>query len=367
MRHPYAPDRGTTLVLRAGLDEPAAAGAAWRSWLGLGNTVDAAPHHVVRMLPLVHRNLSAHDAGLPERGRLAGLYRRNWYGNQLQLRAAASALAVMRERGVEAMLIKGAALMADAPALAGTRAMWDVDVLVREHAVDVAARALTDSGYAGRLQPPGRRALHAVAFRRDGAQVDLHLRPAHQAMDAGGLWTAAATGRLQGAEVMIPGREDRIVLAALHAMSPHNTTVDWVADVVLTLRGGCDWVRLVERAAAARAAAALGAALEVAGAIGAVAVPVDVGEELAARASAAERALLAVTTARWGSPRAATYLTLADVYRAEAERPSAGGFLAFFADLAGAGGRRALAGRWARRAGARARQRLAGSRPPSRR
>ena len=69
----------------------------------------------------------------PLMGKLKGVYRHTWYGNQLRLRDAAVVLGELHRRGIEPMLLKGAALTLLHYRDFGLRPMEDVDVLVRTH------------------------------------------------------------------------------------------------------------------------------------------------------------------------------------------------------------------------------------------
>src|SRR5262245_43289127 len=98
----------------------------------------------IRLLPLLYRTLErtggGHDALL---GKLKGVYRHAWYGNQLRLRDTAVVLGELQRRGVDAMLLKGAALTLVHYRDHGLRPMEDVDLLVREAQCQSAIAALT--------------------------------------------------------------------------------------------------------------------------------------------------------------------------------------------------------------------------------
>ncbi len=153
----------------------------------------------IRLLPLLYRSLERGGAHHALLGKLKGVYRHAWYGNQLRLRDAAVVLGELRRRGIEPMLLKGAALTLLHYRDYGLRPMEDVDVLVRAEQWQPAIAALTDLGWRPRVPVTARRvaASHAMEFVGTADQrIDLR-------------WIADAAMILRDASVVIDW--DRLV------------------------------------------------------------------------------------------------------------------------------------------------------------
>src|SRR5437764_2701733 len=183
------PDAEQLLLLHVTLDDPAAAGVAWRSWVARRRSVEQLPHTTRRLLPQAGRRLDALGAAGPVVNRVRAMVADTWVLNRRLLRAAAPALRALREGGIEAIIFKGAAVAATIQGGLATRPMWDIDVLVSSEDVDVAGRTLGTAGFQD-TSPLGLRATRGftpgAAFRdAGGAEIDLHWRPVPPPVDAG--------------------------------------------------------------------------------------------------------------------------------------------------------------------------------------
>src|SRR5262249_34711473 len=105
----YLPTETQELLLRAALEDPDAARAAWAVWR---ERVDLAAVAVApaRILPPAYRNLLRLGIDDPEIGRLKGAYRHNWAHNQLLLRDTAAFLSSLHAADVRTLVLKGIAL-----------------------------------------------------------------------------------------------------------------------------------------------------------------------------------------------------------------------------------------------------------------
>ncbi|WP_430502032.1 nucleotidyltransferase family protein [Micromonospora trifolii] len=142
--------------------------------------------------------------------------------------AAVTVSAALAERGVEAILLKGAGL-AHRLGQERHRVYTDVDLLVAPATFDRAQRALADLGCRSALpegRPDRRSQWYERPWRLPGAlplTVDLH-RGFHGVADPEALWTALAgsTERiaLAGGTVAVPDEAGTALLVALHAAAP---------------------------------------------------------------------------------------------------------------------------------------------------
>ena len=153
-----------------------------------------------------------------------------------QLDAAARVQALLRDRGLRSLPLKGAALAERLYDTVGHRPMADVDILaLDDFAASVAA--LRDAGFA-----EAEAADHARSFvdPRSGTVVELHHSvtspPGLFPVDAEGLWTRSVAA--EGQVARVPCVEDLLVQLSLHAAFQHG--------LVLTLVQYLDFRRLFD-------------------------------------------------------------------------------------------------------------------------
>jgi hypothetical protein len=132
------------------------------------------------VLPVLTRRLRRHVADDTITGIAQGIYRHAWASNRMLWAQAVPVLEALERAGVPVVLLKGAALLPHYGDW-GTRRMFDVDVLVRRHDVDVALGILDRLGWSPEfLTVDGVRARavpsrHSVGFENgEGGQLDLH-------------------------------------------------------------------------------------------------------------------------------------------------------------------------------------------------
>ena len=223
--------------------------------LALPRLLDIAPgSELVRRAQAIH--LETSRLNLARIGRLVG------------------ALRHLGDAGVPGVVLKGAAVVLRYYRNYGTRAMADVDVLVRRSHVARAAAALSQRGWTPAGDPRGAlldirmRLGHAWAFEAEPLHsLDLHWR----LLSGGGpeveelIWDALQTARAGVAEVRVPGATDQVFHACAHALQPHwSPSPRWIADVVTILDADgsrLDWNRLLDLAARTATRARLHTAL----------------------------------------------------------------------------------------------------------
>ncbi|MFM5969685.1 MAG: hypothetical protein ACKO9X_03730 [Dolichospermum sp.] len=73
---------------------------AWQDWRDSVDieTLDASSYS---LLPQLYQNLLAHGVDDTEMSRLKGIYRRNWYANQLKLKSLKAILSSLKDIGIE--------------------------------------------------------------------------------------------------------------------------------------------------------------------------------------------------------------------------------------------------------------------------
>jgi hypothetical protein len=255
---------------------PAADRSGWNrpDW---ERAIKAAQWH--RLEPMLARHLGRHASGAPT-GLLAALQERylaNAARNAFVAASLRTALDALTAAGVEAMLLKGAALTAtiyDDPAV---REMLDVDVLVRPGQLDAANAALAALGY---RSPPGSgEEQHSAGWMRanhhhdpaliagDGLlAIELHhhiaMREERHAFDAAELWERSRPHPRAPAH-RLPAPEDLLLhvgfhftrnrLGGSHARSGSGGALSQLADIAwIVAREPVDWDALGATARAYR-------------------------------------------------------------------------------------------------------------------
>lgn len=264
-----------TQLLRAALLRGEPALAAWRAWRASVD-LDRLDPASSALLPLLGRNLLAHDVTASDLRFFRWVHRGVWAENMRRFDAAARVLAACRAEGLETMLLKGAALATTAYPDAGLRAMVDVDLLVRPAAAAAAMRLLRDRGWTPVGWAPFCRApemtlpvRHSHAFAHaSGQQVDLHwhiLWHTCRDGDDDGCWARSSAMVMHGVETRVLAPADQLlhacVLAGRWEVVPN---LRWAADAlaVLASPAGVEWPVLLEEARARRVAPVVAAALD---------------------------------------------------------------------------------------------------------
>ena len=141
------------LALRAATAAPDEALAAWRQFLERYHLADLWDDEVHRLLPLVWHRFGD-EVGAEHAERLKGSYRKAWATNQHLRQRGGEVVAALAERGIDSLVLGGAAVGSLAFADQATRPLRAVDLLVRGDDAVGTWRALEGLGYSGRAAPP---------------------------------------------------------------------------------------------------------------------------------------------------------------------------------------------------------------------
>lgn len=217
--------------------------------------------------------------------------------------------------GLEALVLKGAALAETAYENVALRPMGDLDLLVREADLEAAGRVLEARGY--RLAADEAPDLaHHWAYVRPLAvgvmsAVELHRRPLatppfDRALPADELFARAEPARIADFDARIPCGADMLLHVAGHLVLQHarSERLIWVADVDRIARrlDAAAWREAVERAAAVGLAPAVADALAAAQHWFGTPVPPDSLSGLAAAVERDPRAVAAHRRVRARAP-----------------------------------------------------------------
>jgi hypothetical protein len=253
------------VLIDAALGDGAQALAAFSEWAAQTG-LDGIDRGSFRLLPLVAHRVEPLETTSQWSAHLRGILRRSWLENQLVLQATVPALDVLRDAGIDVIVLKGGALAALAYPSIATRPMDDLDLLVPEARAAAALAALRDADWTLpteqvpasvlRGQVPGsfRRIIHSVPLQgRAGFDVDLHWHATEAWCwpDADrGLWAATRPLELRGRRVHALGAADELIVACVHGLRPNPMPpIRWIVDTMILLRSGpIPWELLVARA-----------------------------------------------------------------------------------------------------------------------
>src|SRR5262245_23843736 len=157
------PTSAQRLLLQAILFSGTEAVDAWQRWKAAVNQerLDVGSS---RFLSQLYRNLEREHVQDPSMTKLREIYCHTWYVAQLRLRGAAAVIGELRRRGVDVMLLKGAALTLLHYRDRGLRPMDDVDIFVPTRQWRAAVDAFAELGWRPRapVTPRHIEASHAM-------------------------------------------------------------------------------------------------------------------------------------------------------------------------------------------------------------
>ncbi len=193
--------------------------------------------------------------------RLRGIHRQSWATNKVLGLVLEGVVTALGARGIDVIVLKGAALGRQFYGDPGERPMNDVDLLVRDADVPqafavlhargwVPDRALAPDLWPPRAAPnPAERPIgHGWSFglpsepRARGLGLDLHWRAIPQDMTPradDGFWARAVPLALGQARALTLAPEDHLLHAIAHGIGWNTVpSIRWVADVVLICHDG---------------------------------------------------------------------------------------------------------------------------------
>ncbi len=270
------PSHAQELLLQAALGGEE---RALRSWEEIRARIDIASLDgaTQALLPMLRKNLLALEVDDELLGLFKGVHRYSWARNQMLLAPMMPIVDSLERAGLQTLLLKGAAFVADSRLDAGMRPMNDVDVLVPSSMVAEAIEVLLAEGlvpvgevapwyvaeYAPRFVPS-----HGFRDAQD-RQLDLHWHVLHASCQPDAdedFWAAAQQVELLGVKTRALCPSDELLLVILHGLRWNaSPTYRWVVDAALLCSGAIgpiDYDRLVGQARKRRVTVALRTGLE---------------------------------------------------------------------------------------------------------
>jgi hypothetical protein len=239
-RKDWRPSAQQELLLQAALGEEPDSHMAWHEWRRTAD-IDGLDWGSRRLLPLVH-----HNAGEPQNPD-------TWVENQLLFQDTAALIRLLRQAGVEVLVLKGVPLALLYYRDAALRPMADVDLLVRPQDAARAINTMTEAGWTSPHPCPE----HLIPFARavdfrnaNGTLCDLHWRAFRQGrhQEDDDLWKHAIGLEVADTATHTLDAADQLLLVCAHG-SEWNVmpSLRWVADAAMLIRAGVDWRQVIER------------------------------------------------------------------------------------------------------------------------
>lgn len=209
------------------------------------------------LLPLVYQNVARLGDGKVGIEVLKERYLHTWSENLRFYYGVLPLLQAFEQVGVDAVVLKGLALIARFYRDPGVRPMADVDVLVSPTDIEQASELAVGLGWHPRycLTPGFLRVKHAGPFDHSvGVVCDMHWRVFEEAAAGGAdedFRAAAELVTFQGTRLRVPSPTDQLLHVCGHAARWNEVpAIRWVADAVLILREGpIDWQRFLRHTA----------------------------------------------------------------------------------------------------------------------
>jgi Uncharacterised nucleotidyltransferase len=299
----FWPTREQEFLLRAALLEQEPALEAWQE-VRPRLDIERLEEGSFALLPLIFRRLTEADVEDVSLGKLRGIYRHTWSRNQLALEELKVLLRVLRDGGLEAAPLRGAAVLLGYYPERGLRPVNELELFVPEGDAKKALRGLTAAGWTPRR--PTAEDWPAVRLFSSGRTLVVHWRLLPE-FDPEGRWNGdfwSATRQFELDEVstrMLAPADEFLHSTLTGARSAPFTTFQWIADarMILQAEPQFDWDRVVEQAAKRRAWLTLRDALTYLSNSLDTPIPAHVFDELDA-AGPTRRDVVAHKTGAWG-------------------------------------------------------------------
>ena len=256
------PSEDQRLILRAALLDGPEAREAGIDWLAK-NDIQRLGRASVRLLPLLYERFRREGIQHRVLPVLHGVKKHTWSYNRLLFHRASPAISALQAAGIEAMVIKGAALTIEYYQDYSLRPMDDVDLLVRYPDARAAIEVLRRQGWKALEQwneqkgfsEQTRRYDHAMHFvHPSGQDLDLHwnLTPFCLGPDADcDFWEASKKTTFDGQAIRVLDPADQLLHICVHGAAWESVApIRWIPDALAVLRKTpqLDWERLLLQA-----------------------------------------------------------------------------------------------------------------------
>jgi len=224
-----------------------------------------------QLLPLVYDHM--HRLGITDSlmGRLKGVYRMSWYGNQVLFDKVRSIVSALDERGITTLLLEGASLVLSCYRNPAVRPMAAIGIAVSPRQIRGSIAAIEAFGWQCNAIPSAEdlRYRHCIKFTdRDGHALDLHWHFLYEACNDEAdafFWSSAIPLDFGGVPTLQLDPTAMLVHVILHGIRwDADRPRQWIPDALSILRyegGRLDWERMIAFAQAQRLTHRLGLGL----------------------------------------------------------------------------------------------------------
>jgi hypothetical protein len=249
------------LLLKTILADEAHLQTAWAEWKQSIDIQDL-DYAAQRLLPLLYNRLRRSQITDPQIDLIKGVCRFTSAKNIVLFAPIERLLATLQERGIDTLLLKGAALTCAYYRDLSLRPMIDIDVLVPSHQVVAAMNILEELHYqhrdpeqfVARKRPEFRTVAHAQSFFSPiGQEIDLHwnIAPECCGVDEGShFWERSLPIEFKGIKSRTLDPTDQLFHVCLHGSKWCQTApIRWIADAAVVLaHSSIDWDRILTHA-----------------------------------------------------------------------------------------------------------------------
>ena len=197
---------------------------------------------------------------LPENilNRLEKIYRKEAACDVYLLYEAEKALRSLNQQKIPVMALKGTAFAETIYSGTNTRAMCDIDILVREKDLDAVEKSLFELGYVFLFTVEGNHSTY-VKKEREGVRMEVHwdiydrpnpLKKYAFGIDLDEIWEDAVPIKVGKEEVLGMSPEDLVIYLCCHGLKDFYTTPKWLIDFDRLIKyygDGLDWKKVIEK------------------------------------------------------------------------------------------------------------------------
>ena len=232
--------------------------AAWKEWRPQIDFEGEFDFATFRLLPLAYENLNALGIKAPELMRFKGAYRKIWCETHQLFHETAGAVRALEQAQIDTMLLKGAPLVLRYYKNYATRAMYDLDILVRPECARDAIATLERAGWTrnASTHEEDLKYRHAMQFfNAAGRELDLHWHVFFECSQDGAddtLWHYSQPMDFNGIRTRSLDPTHLLLHVVVHGVrSNPEPPIRWIPDAMKVLQHAgheIDWDRLISEA-----------------------------------------------------------------------------------------------------------------------
>jgi hypothetical protein len=253
------PTESQKLLLRATLQDGAAAAEAWREWKGTHDfgTLDRGS---IAIMPNLYLNLREQEISTDDSSHvfLAQFYKKTWINNLISKFTLINVSKILKESNIKVMIPKGFPLALFHYPDLGARYMGDIDLLIEPGDLAATAKVLQDNEWSrdSQLPPPGLAPfIHAASFwHPKRGSLDVHWvpfrvdSPVQSKID---FWNRTSSRNVDGQPIRVPDATNLLLQVCFHSRKlDSQATCRWIIDALTLINGvddPVDWDAVVTR------------------------------------------------------------------------------------------------------------------------